>query len=519
MTGQEQSDDPILMAQRKTGRSESKPDQGKKITVSKVVLQHDLFGASVETSQEAVGSLVRDLSRANERAVRKASYGDSNVLPALSLESIACIENLEIALHEVVSKKGAPGIDKQTVQDVKLHEHRIIAELSQSLLNESYKPGDIRRVWIPKSCGGQRGLGIPNIVDRIVQQAVLRVLNPHYDSTFHENCHGFRKGRGCHSAINQAKAYIEDGYEWVVDIDLEKFFDTVNHDRLMTRLELRVKDKRIHRIIRQMLRANVIMPDGVKTANEEGTPQGGPLSPLLSNIVLDEMDTEFAKRGYRFVRYADDCNIYVRSERAGLRTMASITRFIEKKLKLKVNSAKSAVARPHERHFLGVRLQMRASSENADVLLSARSLKNIKAKIVALTPRNYGSAFDTCVQRLNRYLKGWISYFSICTTYERNTLSKLDAHIRRRLRCLQLRHWKRKRTIVRRLIDLGVDAKTAWTGVYKHNRSWWSLSHKICVERGLSNLYLQQQGLVSLVDTWSLMRPKHVVSPQLKLFG
>jgi group II intron reverse transcriptase/maturase len=235
----------------------------------------------------------------------------------MTIEEVANLGNLTMAFERIKENDGAPGPDRQSIEDVEAHLEQILPALSRTLLDETYRPGRVRRVWIPKAAGGRRGLGIPNVVDRIVQQAVHQVMSPYYDPTFHRSSHGFRPERSCHTAIAEAKGHLEDGCEWVVDIDLEKFFDRVNHQRLLARLEKRVQDRRLIRLIRRMLKAKVVMPDGVVVSTAEGTPQGGPLSPLLSNIVLDELDWEMAKRGYHFVRYADDCNIYVRSERAG----------------------------------------------------------------------------------------------------------------------------------------------------------------------------------------------------------
>jgi len=272
------------------------------------------------------------------------------------LELVAERGNLRSALAHVVSKKGAPGVDGRTVAEVGRQAKHLLPKLLDALLTETYVPGDIRRVWIPKPDGGQRGLGIPNVIDRWVQQAVRQILEPIYDPTFHPSSHGFRPGRGAHTAIAEAAGYVKQGLRYTVDIDLEKFFDRVHHQRLLDRLAQKVKDRRLLRIIRLMLKANVVLPDGTRAMTEEGTPQGGPLSPLLSNIVLDELDRELARRGLCFVRYADDCNIYVGSERAGHRVMASIRSFIERRVRLKVNEAKSAVDLAHRRHFLGFRV-------------------------------------------------------------------------------------------------------------------------------------------------------------------
>jgi group II intron reverse transcriptase/maturase len=354
-------------------------------------------------------------------------------------------------------------------------------------------------VWIPKSGGGARGLGIPDVVDRWIQQAVHRVLSPHWEPTFHASSHGFRPGRSCHTAIAEAKTYLADGYEWVVDLDLEKFFDRVHHQRLMARLETKVTDRRLLALIHRMLTAKVVMPDGVVVSTEEGVPQGGPLSPLLSNIVLDELDRECARRGYHFVRYADDANIYVRSERAGHRVMASVVRFIERRLRLNVNQTKSAVARPEERHFVGFSLRRTPEDASVEVELSTRSKDRIGTRIRELTPRAWGQSFSGCITALNRYLRGWLNFFGTsCTEAVLGTLRLLDAHIRRRLRAVLLRQWRRKRFIVRRLIRMGARARTAWRDVYEGHKSLWALSHCGVVDSRLDKQYFVKHGLLSL---------------------
>jgi RNA-directed DNA polymerase len=433
-------------------------------------------------------------------------------LPAMVMEEVAKDENLKAAFERVASNDGAPGPDRQTIADVREHIGEIARKLAAELLAGTYRPGAIRRVWIPKAGGGQRGLGIPDVVDRIVQQAVYQVLSPHWDPRFHASSHGFRPGRSCHTAIAEAVRHLEDGYEWVVDLDLEKFFDRVHHERLLDRLKQKVSDRRLLQLIRRMLKAKVVMPDGVVVSTEEGTPQGGPLSPLLSNIVLDELDWELARRGHRFVRYADDCNIYVRSCRAGERVMASMSHFIERKLRLTVNLAKSAVATPEERHFLGFRLRREPETGTVEVLLSKRSRDRIGAKIRALTPRTWGRSLNDCITQVNAYLRGWIGFFRIVTGAEERTLNGLDAHIRRRLRAIILRHWKRRRTMARRLIRLGVRAKTAWRSVYQGHQGWWALSHCSAVDRGLRNAYFAERGLDSLLARWREFQPRDTIA-------
>jgi group II intron reverse transcriptase/maturase len=346
-----------------------------------------------------------------------------------------------------------------------------------------------------------------------VQAAVQQVLSPEYEPTFHSSSHGFRPGRSCHTAIAEAVEHLEEGYEWVVDIDLEKFFDRVNHQRLLARLGYQVNDKRVLRLIHQMLKAKVVMPDGVRVNSEEGTPQGGPLSPLLSNIVLDELDWELDQRGHRFVRYADDCNIYVRSERSGRRVMASISRFIERRLRLAVNQAKSAVARPEERHFLGFRLRREPLDGTVEVLLSKRTKQRIDKTIRDMTPRLWGQSLKDCITELNKYLEGWMGFFWICTAAEQRTLHDLDAHIRRRLRAIVLRQWKRRRHIVRQLIKRGIKAATARRSICNGNRSWWALSRSYAVHRALGIRHFRTLGLVSLEERWESLRRYYLTAP------
>ena len=435
------------------------------------------------------------------------------------MEEVA--KRLTDALLKVASNKGAPGPDGQTIEALCERWPVVLPRLQADLLTGAYQPGVIRRAYIPKAGGGQRGLGIPDVIDRVVQEAVRQVLEPLWEPTFHPSSHGFRPGRSCHTAIAEAKGHLEDGYEWCVDLDLEKFFDLVCHQRLLAKLAGRIQDRRLLVLIGRMLTAKVVLPDGVVIASEQGVPQGGPLSPLLSNVVLDELDQELARRGHRFVRYADDGKVYVRSERAGQRVMASLTEFIERRLRLKVNEAKSAVARPEDRHFLGFRLRLDPQSGTAEVLLSERSMRNAMERVRQLTPRNWGNSLDSCITQINAWLRGWHGFFGIASASEMQMMRKIDAHIRRRLRAIILRHWKRKRTIAKRLVALGVPRRSAWKQVYQGRRSWWALSHAHAVDQGLRNAYFAKRGLIFVVDLHHRAH-QHIVapeSPQLALWG
>jgi len=492
---------------------------GKATTASEQTRQRQLFSETADSPQGAVPGAGRGQPRASARyAVPKSeSINGASSSAMMTMEEVAQDENLIRAFEQVERNDGAAGPDRQSVAQVREHLSDIVPVLKRQLLDGNYQPGMVRRVWIPKAGGGQRGLGIPNVIDRIVQQAVHQVLGPHYEPTFHNSSHGFRPGRSCHTAIAEAKEHLKQGYEWVVDLDLEKFFDRVHHERLLARLEQRIADRRLLSLIRRMLKAKVVMPDGVVVSTEEGTPQGGPLSPLLSNIVLDELDEELARRGHRFVRYADDCNIYVRSERAGRRAMASVVQFIERRLRLKVNEAKSAVARPEERHFVGFRLRRKLEDGEIEVSLSKRSRERIDQKVRELTPRTWGQSLDGCIRRINAYLSGWIGFFGICTGEIVRALHGIDAHIRRRLRALLLRQWKRKRFIVRRLIRLGSRPKTAWREIYKGRRSLWALSHCSPVDYALDKAYFVDRGLKSLEALYLAQSRPSIAPEQLAL--
>ncbi|MEY4578672.1 MAG: hypothetical protein RL701_3375 [Pseudomonadota bacterium] len=497
-------------------RSVKTPGGGKAVPVNEQPRQLGLHFEAAEDSARAEtdGATERPRGRSAAYAELQSKGSEEGVL-AVTLEEVA--GRLRRAFAKVASNRGAPGPDGQSIRMVREHLTELLPKLKEALLEGSYEPGNIRRVWIPKASGGQRGLGIPNVIDRMVQEAIRQVLEPEYEPTFHPSSHGFRPGRGCQTAIQQAKEHLEEGYEWVVDIDLENFFNRVNHQRLMSRLALRVHDKRLLVLIGKMLKAQVVMPDGVVVSNEEGVPQGGPLSPLLSNIVLDELDWELEQRGHRFVRYADDANIYVQSERAGQRVMASITSFIERRLRLKVNVEKSAVAEPGERHFLGFSLRSKPEDGDVEIGLSKRSKERIDAKVRELTPRNWGGTLKACIAEINAYLTGWMGFFGICTAQVERTLHGLDAHLRRRLRALQLKQWKRRSTIARKLIQHGIRPKSAWRSVYDGCKSIWSMSHMPTVDRALPNSHWDERGLRSLKERYWAHPARRVAPVQLTL--
>ena len=491
---------------------------GKGIPVNQQAKQLALFSETADDpGAQAPGADDRAESHPSDSATLAAPQSetkDEKATPT-TMEDVA--SRLREAFQKVASNRGAPGPDGKSIAEVREHLDELLPELTALLLDGSYRPGAIRRVWIPKASGGERGLGIPDVIDRMVQEAVRRVLEPLYEPTFHESSHGFRPGRSCHTAIAEACRHVEEGHEWVVDLDLKNFFDQVCHQRLLARLAQRVEDRRLLALIGRWLKAKVVMPDGVKVSRDEGVPQGGPLSPLLSNIVLDELDRELAQRGHRFVRYADDCNVYVRSERAGQRVMASLTDFIKRRLRLEVNEGKSAVARTEERHFVGFCLRREPMDGHVEVGLSKRSKERLDARIVELTPRTWGRALKACIGQLNEYLLGWFGFFGICTAETERTFRRLDAHIRRRLRAIQLKHWKRRRTMARKLVQLGVSRRVAWRRIYAGRKSLWALSHDNAVDRGLRNAYFAERGLVSLAERFRARLEQLVAPRQLTL--
>lgn len=416
------------------------------------------------------------------------------------MERITSEINLQVALTKVVQNKGAPGVDGQSVKDVEQDHATLVPQLRRELLAGTYQPGDVRRVWLPKPGGGQRGLGIPNVIDRWVQQAVLQVLEPIFDPTFHDSSHGFRRGRGAQTAIAQARIHLQAGLTTIVDIDLAKFFDRVNHQRLMSKLAEKIQDKRVLVLIGRMLRARVVMPDGISVATDEGTPQGGPLSPLLSNVVLNELDWELERRGLRFVRYADDCNIFVASPRAGLRVMERISQFLERRLRLTVNTEKSAVRKPHQVHFLGFRFS-RNREKGWLVYLSHKAKDRIEDRLKEMTPRTWGQSLKTCLRELNTYIQGWGAYFRICDEEGTRSWKAIDAHVRRRIRAIAIRQQKRPRFLFRHLVRNGASqgpaAKTAWS-----SRGIWHKSARFGTHEAYGLAWFKDH-LKSLIGEWA----------------
>ena len=408
-----------------------------------------------------------------------------------SMEEVVERANLKAALQRVKANKGSPGIDRMTVEALPGYLTEHWPALRDQLLRGTYQPQPVKRVEIPKPGGGTRKLGVPTVLDRFLQQAVLQVLQGDWDRTFSPSSFGFRPHRSAHQAVAQAQQYIAAGYGWVVDLDLEKFFDRVNHDQLMGQVAKRITDKRLRKLLRAFLTAGVLA-DGLVSPTDEGTPQGGPLSPLLSNLVLDALDRELEWRGHRFVRYADDCNIYVRSARAGQRVMASLTRFITTTLKLKVNGAKSAVARPGERTFLGFSFTRPPASRRR---LAPSTLTRFKTRVRELTRRTRGISLEAMVRQLGIYLRGWQGYFGFCQTP--TVLQDLDSWIRRRLRSAVWKQWKQGRTRFTELRRRGVGLALATTTAGSAHGPW-RLSHSRALDVALPKVLFARLGLPEL---------------------
>jgi RNA-directed DNA polymerase len=409
------------------------------------------------------------------------------------MEEVCEQENRREALKRVRANQGSPGIDGMTVDELPEYLEQHWPAIREQLLSGTYEPKPVKRVEIPKPDGGVRKLGIPTVLDRFVQQAVQQVLQKQWDPTFSEHSYGFRPGRSAHQAVAQAQRYIAEGYGWCVDFDLEKFFDRVNHDKLMGEIAKRVEDKRLLKLIRAFLNAGV-MENGLVSPSVEGTPQGGPLSPLLSNLVLDELDRELERRGHRFVRYADDSNIYVRSERAGQRVMESVKRFITEKLKLKVNESKSAVAKPQERKFLGFSF---TKGKELKRKIAPQAIDRFKERVRDITLQGKGGSMEQTMEELARYVRGWRGYFGFCETT--SVLKHLDSWIRRRLRCAFWRQWKTGRKRFAELVKRGVSAEAAAKAAGSRCGPW-HVSQSPPLDHALSNAYLASLGLPSLAD-------------------
>jgi len=407
------------------------------------------------------------------------------------MEEVVQRSNAKVALKRVKQNKGSPGVDGMTADELPEHLAEHWEEIREQLLAGIYQPKPVKRQEIPKSGGGVRELGIPTVLDRFVQQAILQVLQPRFDPTFSEHSHGFRPGRRAHDAVCEAQQYIQEGRRVVVDVDLEKFFDRVNHDVLMGRLSARIEDKRMLGLIRRYLEAG-IMVNGVVVERVEGTPQGGPLSPLLANVLLDEVDKELEKRGHAFVRYADDCNVYVRSRRAGEDVMKTLRRLYER-LRLRINEAKSAVGRPWDRKFLGYSFWV-APGRKVKRRVAPKALEAMKDRVREITTRNGGRSMGTVIAELRAYLRGWKEYFRLADTPK--VMQKLDEWIRHRLRQVQLKQWKRGRTTYRELTARGLRPAAA-TKVAVNTRRWWRNSG-MDIHIALPTSYYDQAGVPRL---------------------
>lgn len=396
---------------------------------------------------------------------------------------------MNLAYRKVKANKGAAGVDGISIERLPTYIREHKEEFLVELLDGSYQPELVRGVQIPKPDGSKRQLGIPTVLDRVIQQAILQILEPIYEPKFSNSSYGFRPNRSAQMALRQAREYLRDGYKYVVDMDLEKFFDRVNHDILMERLSRNISDKRLLRIIRRYLEAGLLQ-NGIFEERKLGMPQGGNLSPLLSNIMLDELDKELERRGHKFCRYADDCNIYVKSQEAGKRVLKSITEFLGIRLKLKVNETKSAVAHVTKRKFLGYSFR-----RDSELKVSNQSLVKFKKRIRELTSRNRGRKLEHVIKELNQYLNGWISYFRLSANI--SVFNGLDSWIRRRLRCYRLKQRKRTYSVYKFLFELGVSVQNAWK-LAKSSKGWWRLSLNPNIHTAMSNVWFDRSGLVSL---------------------
>jgi group II intron reverse transcriptase/maturase len=438
------------------------------------------------------------LPRADQR-VEQSPARDEGKTSAELWDRVWERQNLFAALERVERNGGAPGIDGMTVEELRpyLKEHWL--EDREALDQQTYRPSPVRRVEIPKPDGGMRQLGIPTVMDRFLQQAIAKALTPLFEPHFSTQSYGFRPGRSAHQAVKQAQEYVQSGYEWVVDIDLEKYFDRVNHDMLMARVARVVEDKRVLKLIRGYLNSGV-MVNGVVLDTAEGTPQGGPLSPLLSNIMLDDLDKELERRGHKYVRYADDCNIYVRTPRAGERVKESVKRFLEKKLKLKVNPKKSKVERASRVKFLGFSFYKRKG--DVHIRIAKQSLVRFRNKFRRLTKRTRSGKLEEVIEAINQYTMGWIAYYRLADTP--SVFAGLESWIRRRLRQMVWKRWKRGTTRYRKLVKLGVPRERAGLGAV--GKSPWHMSKSPVINEALSNAYWRNSGLKSIKVRYQELR-------------
>jgi RNA-directed DNA polymerase len=452
-----------------------------------------------DATRQATAPDVEEDDRMSSRAmlgaeIGTAADGQTKAEGLRQMEAVVERNNLWQAYERVMRNKGAAGVDGLTAADFKAWLQQHWPSVKAALLAGDYMPMAIRKVDIPKPNGGVRTLGIPTVLDRLIQQALLQVLQPQFEPGFSEHSYGFRPGRNAWQAVQRAQSYLREGRRWVVDLDLEKFFDRVNHDILMSRLARKIKDGRVLKLVRRYLEAGM-MSDGVVSARTEGTPQGGPLSPLLSNILLTDLDRELERRGHRFCRYADDCNIYIGSEVAGQRAMAVITRYLEQKLKLRVNHDKSAVARPWARKFLGYSFTWH---KQAHLKIADSSLQRLKDKVRDIVVGNTSRNLVATINELNPVLRGWTSYFRLSEV--KGALQDLDGWIRRKLRCLLWRQWKYPATRNKRLQTRGLDAMRAWKSASNGRGPWWNAgaSH---MNAAYPKKTFDALGLVSLLDT------------------
>ena len=429
----------------------------------------------------------------------RESVNDETFDTSMLLEEVLERNNMLLALKRVISNKGSHGVDGMKIDELREHIKKHWDTIKAKILESKYNPSPVRRVEIPKVDGGVRLLGIPTVQDRLIQQAIAQVLSRIYEPLFSNNSFGFRPRRGAKDAVTKSKQYINEGNRLVIDMDLEKFFDKVNHDILMGKLEKKIKDKRLLSLIRKYLKSGILI-NGVSVTSAEGTPQGGPLSPLLANIMLDELDKELEKRGHKFCRYADDNNVYVKSKRAGIRVMESMIKLIENKLKLKVNKDKSAVDFVSKRKFLGFSFYF--AKGGAEIRIHEKSIKRFKDKIKFYTNRNIGISMESRLKKLNQIMMGWINYYGIANAVAK--LKELDKWIRRRLRACIWKQWKKISTRHRNLVKLGINKYKAWE--YANTRKgYWRISKSPILSKSLNNKYLESLGFVSLTQTYQMM--------------